>query len=99
MATLPEEKEMVSKYKSKPFAIIGIDSDGERSAVQKLMKQNKVTWTMVVDKSTEGPIATKWNVHGWPTMYVIDQQGVIRYKMLGDQDLPGKVAKVMKDIK
>ena len=99
MSTLPEEKQMVSKYKKKPFALIGIDSDGSRSALQKLMKKNGVTWRMVADGTTTGPIATKWNVQGWPTIYIIDQKGVIRYKMLGDDDTPGKVAKLMAKIK
>ena len=30
--------------------------------------------------STGGPIATKWAVTGWPTIYVLDHKGVIRYK-------------------
>jgi peroxiredoxin len=95
MATLPEEKAMVAKYKGKPFALIGIDSDGGQSVLRKLMKQNGVTWRMLVDQSTTGPIATKWDVHAWPTMYVIDRKGVIRYKMEGDDDLVGKVKIVM----
>jgi len=90
---------MVAKYKKKPFALIGIDSDGGRSALQKLMKDNKVTWPMVVDGSTDGPIAKKWNVHGWPTIYIIDQKGVIRYKLVGDDGTAEKVAKVMAKLK
>ena len=27
-----------------------------------------------------GPIATRWNVRGWPTIYVLDGKGVIRFK-------------------
>ncbi len=30
--------------------------------------------------STGDPIATKWDVHLWPTIYVIDHEGIIRYK-------------------
>jgi len=99
MATLPEEKEMVKKYKKRPFALIGIDSDGGQSALRKLMKDNGVTWRMIVDQSTTGPIATKWGVQGWPTFYIIDQKGVIRYSLLGDDDVAGKVAKLMASVK
>ena len=38
-----------------------------------------------MDGSTSGPIATAWNVRGWPTVYVIDEKGVIREKTLGFQ--------------
>jgi len=27
-----------------------------------------------------GPISTEWNVEGWPTIYLIDHEGVIRHK-------------------
>ena len=29
---------------------------------------------------TRGPISKRWNVTGWPTIYVLDHKGVIRYK-------------------
>jgi peroxiredoxin len=99
MATLPEEKQMVRKYKNKPFALVGIDSDGGQDALQKLMKDNGVTWKMIVDQSITGPIATKWGVNAWPTFIIIDQKGVIRYKMEGDDDMTGKVDTLMAKVK
>lgn len=99
MATLPEEKQMVQKYKNKPFALIGIDSDGGQAALQKLMKDNGVTWKMIIDQSTSGPIATKWGVNGWPTFIIVDQKGIIRYTLLGDDDMTGKVEKLMAKVK
>ena len=33
-----------------------------------------------------GPISTAWNVRGWPTIYLIDQDGVIRYKGHGESE-------------
>jgi hypothetical protein len=32
---------------------------------------------------TNGPIAKARHVHGWPTVYVIDHDGVIRHKSHG----------------
>ena len=29
--------------------------------------------------AAEGPIATRWNVTGWPTIYILDEEGVIRF--------------------
>ena len=80
---LPHNKEMVESYKDKPFALIGINSDGDRSALQKILKEQNLTYRNVVDNSTHGPIATAWNVHGWPTVYVIDDKGIIRKKFIG----------------
>ncbi len=74
---------MVETYKNQPFALIGINSDGSRSALQKIIKEQKINYRNAVDGTTSGPIAKAWNINGWPTIYIIDEKGVIRYKFLG----------------
>ncbi len=44
-----------------------------------------INFRSAIDGSTSGPIATAWNVRGWPTVYVIDAKGVIVEKTLGFQ--------------
>ena len=77
---LPHEKSLVKRLQSQPFALIGINSDGDAETVKKILKERELTWRQAIDESTSGPLATKWNVHGWPTIYVLDAKGVIRYK-------------------
>ena len=74
---------MVETLKDKPFALLGINSDGDRSVLQKIIKDQGLNFRNAVDGSTSGPIATAWNVQGWPTVYVIDAEGVIRNKFIG----------------
>jgi hypothetical protein len=49
------------------------------------MEKNNITWRSFVDvgNAGAGSIATKWNLSATPTFYVIDHQGVIRYKWAG----------------
>jgi hypothetical protein len=96
---IPHEKQMVARLKNKPFALIGINSDGDRSALNKIMKEQGITWRQFVDGTTSGPIATKWNVSGWPTIYILDHKGVIRYKDLRDQQMEDAVNKLLGDMK
>jgi hypothetical protein len=43
-------------------------------------RRNQLTWPVMFDGgSINGPIATKWRVFGWPTIYVLDAKGVVRY--------------------
>jgi hypothetical protein len=49
------------------------------------MKDEGINFRSAMDGSTSGPIATAWNVRGWPTVYVIDEKGVIQGKYLGFQ--------------
>jgi peroxiredoxin len=95
---IPHEKQMVEKFKNKPFALVGINSDGDRAVLQKIMKENGITWRSAVDGDTRGPIATRWNVHGWPTIYVLDAKGVIRYRDLRDKSLEEAVEKLLKEM-
>jgi hypothetical protein len=95
---LPHEKEMVKRLADKPFALIGINSDGDRSVVQKIMKEQNITWRNIVDGSTGGPIASAWNVRGWPTIYILDAQGKIRYRDLRDQAMEDAVMTLLKEI-
>jgi hypothetical protein len=95
---IPHEKEMVARLKGKPFALIGINSDGGRSALQKIIKEQGITWRNAVDGDTSGPIATQWNVHGWPTIYVLDAKGVIRHRDPWDRELENAVVALLREI-
>lgn len=85
---LPHEREMVRRLADRPFVLLGINSDQSRSALKKTIKDEKITWPNIYDGPPgTGPIAKKWNVNGWPTIYVIDHKGIIRHKGLRDDAL------------
>ena len=74
------ERSLVERLKDKPFALIGVNSDSKERVLE-AMKKNNITWRSFWDGGkTGGPIATKWAVTGWPTIYVLDSKGVIRLK-------------------
>ncbi len=74
------ERSLVKRLADEPFALVGINSD-PKERLRKAMEENELTWRSFWDGgSTGGPIARKWNVRGWPTIYVLDAQGVIRFK-------------------
>jgi len=80
----PHERSLVNRLTDKPFVILGVNSDEDRDAIKKTVEKEKLTWRSFWDGgSTQGPIATAWNVQGWPTIYVLDAKGVIRYKSVG----------------
>ena len=81
MADVPHERSLAEKLKDKPFVIVGINSDKDRFATKKVCAEKGITWPSFWDGgSTRGPIAIRWNVDAWPTLYLIDAKGVIRYK-------------------
>ena len=84
---LPHERSLVKKMEGKPFVLLGVNSD-PKERVRRAMKKENITWRSWWDGGDSfGPIATKWNVHSWPTVYVLDQRGVIRYRNVRDKTL------------
>jgi peroxiredoxin len=76
----PHERSLVAKLKDKPFVLIGVNSDPLDKARAAVQREN-LTWRSFWDGgNTRGPIATAFQVRGWPTIYVLDHEGVIRYK-------------------
>lgn len=82
---LPGEKALVQRLANQPFSLLGINSDGDAAAVRAILAANEITWRQAIDGDTDGPIAQRWNVQGWPTLYLIDAAGVIRHRDLRDE--------------
>jgi len=77
----PHERSLVKKLADKPFAIVGVNSDKDLTVLRKVIKDKNLPWPSFFDGGgIGGPIATQWGVTGWPTVYVLDAKGVIRYK-------------------
>jgi len=82
MGLVPHERELVERLKGKPFALIGVNSDKNKTKLAEVMKDEKITWRSFWcgEKGSQGEIPSAWNVAGWPTIYVLDHNGVIRAK-------------------
>jgi len=77
----PHERSLVARFEKRPFAIVGVNSDADRETILGLCRDKGLTWRSFFDDGgTDGPIATRWNVQGWPTCYLLDHEGVIRAK-------------------
>jgi hypothetical protein len=82
----PHERSLVEKFKDRPFVILGVNSDASRELVKQVSEKEKLTWRSFWDGgSTDGPIASRWNVNGWPTLYLIDYTGTI-VRQAGQRD-------------
>jgi peroxiredoxin len=80
----PHERSLVKAMETRPFVLIGVNSDPSKDFLKKVIADEKMTWRSFWDGgNTQGPIATKWNIHGWPTLYVVDHKGIIRHKWVG----------------
>ena len=85
----PDERSLVAELKDAPFALIGVNSDPDKDKLRPRMVAEKITWRSFWcgKAGTGGPIPKAWKVTGWPTTYVIDHEGIIRFKGHGGPQL------------
>jgi len=69
---------LVQRHSDEDFAILGINTDQDPSYYRKQCERMGVTWPSIMAGSTSGKIPRAWGVSGYPTMYVLDREGVIR---------------------
>ena len=95
----PHERSLVKRLDGKPFALLGVNSDRSKDELKKVLEKEQITWRSWFDGgSTGGPIATRWNVHGWPTVYVLDAKGVIRYRDVRGEELDKAVDTLLAEL-
>lgn len=94
----PHERSLVKRLAKRPFAIIGVNSDRDREDLKKAMTKEQITWRSFWNGgSTEGPISQAWRVYSWPTIFVLDAQGVIRYRDVREGTLDRVVDELLKE--
>jgi len=90
-AEYPYERLLAELYGKWPFAMLGVSSDEEPAAARAADVDRGVPLRTWFDGSPEGDgngrIAKAWRVSGWPTTYVIDGRGTIRFVNVRDGDL------------
>jgi peroxiredoxin len=78
------EQALVKRLAGRPFVLLGVSADGDRVAARKLAETEGLSWPSWWDAGTAGgPIATRWEVEVWPTLFLIDHKGILRHLNAG----------------
>lgn len=101
MAMLPQEKQLVENLRDKPFQMLSVCNDSKLETAKATISENGMTWPNFFDgdprteAKSEGAIARKWDVNGWPTIYVLDEKGIIRAKHLRGEGLDAVIHRLV----
>lgn len=97
---IPHEKALVKRLAGKPFVLLGVNGDGDRDGLRKWLEKEPLPWRSWWDGDKgdgDGRVTRAWNVTAWPTVYILDGRGVIRYKDVLDKDLDNAVDALLKE--
>ncbi len=83
----PYIKTWYDKFHNKGFEIVAVHSpefDRERDVnnVQEYVKDHAITYPVAIDNDFK--IWRRFSNRYWPTMYLVDKQGNIRYRFIGE---------------
>ncbi|QVL30355.1 TlpA family protein disulfide reductase [Telmatocola sphagniphila] len=96
-AMIPHEREMVEKLKDKPFNLISLSADGEVKTLKDFLEKEKMPWTHW-HIGASGEVHDILNIEHYPTIFVVDHKGVIRYKEIRGEQLEEAVEKLLKEM-
>lgn len=96
-AMIPHERELVERYRDKPFALIGVNLDQNPEKAQEIMLAQHMDWPIVKTAGTD----TAYRAYGVsfiPAVYVIDPAGTVRAAHVTGPALDGTVANLLAEM-
>lgn len=91
-----EENQLVEEFADEDFVFMGINGDSDLEDARRAVKEHAIRfrswWDNPEDKET---IVARWGVTSWPTTFVIDQTGTIRFKDLSGADLSRAIRQLL----
>ncbi len=87
----PAYKAWQERYRGKAVTMIGIhtpefDSEADLKRVRAKAEQNGLKFPIAVDNNRQN--RKNWNNQYWPSIYLIDKKGQVRYRWEGELDSP-----------
>ncbi len=80
------ERPLVKRLQGKPFVLVGVNCDQEQDKPRDWITKEAAIWRSWRDGdegNASGPIFRQFNVQTWPTLYILDQRGIIRHRFKG----------------
>ena len=78
-AEYPYQREMLERYEGESVVLLGVNSDDELETAREAKEREGLHYRTWWDGNTDGPISTEWDVWAWPSIFVLDWDGVIRF--------------------
>jgi thiol-disulfide isomerase/thioredoxin len=100
MAQIPAERKFAERLKDQPFALLGVDCEPDKEVARETMARERMTWPNWFDGARgEGPIADRYHIRRYPSVIVLDAEGIIRSRAPWTEDLERNVVQLLQELK
>lgn len=91
----PDNRQLIEELSEESFVFIGVQRDETIDTVLESLESKAITWRVWWD-GEDKQISTQWNSRAWPSTFVLDQRGVIRFRNLRGKELATAVRSLLK---
>jgi hypothetical protein len=96
MEMVPHGRSLVKRFQGKPFVFLGVDCDEDPSEGKAAAAAHGMTWRSWQVDDVEA-LQRRWHYQGFPTLFVLDAKGIIRFTHVGAPD-EGEVEKEVEQL-
>jgi peroxiredoxin len=98
VAMYPQERAMVEGHRGRPFALLSVNTDADRTTLREAIGKGEITWPCWWDGGPSGPITLRWGIDRFPSVFVLDHKGVIRHRDLRGEALDRAVDQMIQEM-
>src|SRR5262249_35766175 len=81
---MPSMQKLRTRLAGAPFEIVAVNNEEGEPRIRKFLQKVPLTFPIVRD--TDGRVTRAWNAHVFPSSYVLDPEGKIRYAIADSAD-------------
>src|SRR4051812_16210717 len=81
---MPSIERLTQKLAGKPFVVLAVNLDEPESRIRQFLKLTPLALPILLDPNKV--VAREWGVRMLPATFIVDRDGRIRYRLVGDLD-------------
>jgi hypothetical protein len=87
MRAMPQVNEVARHFKGKPVALLAVNIDTDPADARHVVDMLKITYPVLRADGDRGESVCKLSVLGFPTLAIIDRDGIVRDIHVGYSDM------------
>jgi peroxiredoxin len=80
---MPLLQRLHEQYQAQGFTVVGVSIDNDAANIRRFLERHRVTFPILHDPGPRPRVAGAFGLPAMPTSYLIDRNGIVRYRQAG----------------